>query len=306
MKKYYLLFLLVISLRATSTFCQSQKTIKYENVVYGTIAGLSLLMDIYQPQNSNHLGILYIAGNGWGYFDQREYNQGALKDAISDTTYNGKWVKALLQKGYTVFMINHRFSPQFHFSDIISDCQRAVRFVRYNAKVYEIDPDHIGAMGHSSGGNLSSMLGVTDTSIIKFESPIDSVSSKVQAVVTLAAPFNLTDINKKEDTALLRDMALKMYFNYVGELPEENNNEFKLSGKYAQASPITYVTKDDAAFLIYYSDDDFIIPRRQPSAMYQILKEKGVPANIVQTHKEVHWPNPNMEEVDRWFKQYLN
>jgi dipeptidyl aminopeptidase/acylaminoacyl peptidase len=39
--------------------------------------------------------------------------------------------------------------------------------------------------------------------------------------------------------------------------------------------------------------------------MYQALKEKGVPAKMVLTHKERHWRKPNMKEVDKWFRQYL-
>jgi acetyl esterase/lipase len=288
-----------------SSISFSQQVTKQENVVYGVVSGMSLLMDIYRPTASNRLGIVFIAGNGWGYFDQRPYNQGTLKESVQDTAYNGKWVGALIQKGYTVFMINHRFAPQFHAPDILSDCQRAVRYIRYNAKKYGIDAHHIGAMGHSSGANLSSMLGVSDTKITKVESPIDSVSSKVQAVVTLAAPFILWDINRKEDSTLTRNMALRMYLNYVGELPEESKNEFVSSGKYAQASPITFVTKDDAATLIYYSDDDFIVPLRQAPKMYQALKEKQIPTKLVLTHKDLHWPKPDMEEVDKWFKQYL-
>jgi acetyl esterase/lipase len=301
-----LLLLVSIACSMSSTVTLGQKVTKQENVVYGVIAGMGLLMDVYQPVTSNHRGIIFIAGNGWGYFDQRSYNQGALKEAAQDTVYNGKWMHALIQQGYTVFMINHRFAPQFHAPDILSDCQRAVRYVRYHAKRWGIDPTHIGAMGHSSGGNLSAMLGVTDAVIDKIENPIDSVSSKVQAVVTLAAPFTLSDINRKEDTTLTRNMALRMFLNYVGELPQESKNDFVSSGKYAQASPITYVTKDDAATLIYYSDDDFFVPLRQAPLMYETLKEKGVPTKLVLKHQQRHWPKPTMEEVDTWFRQYLS
>jgi acetyl esterase/lipase len=304
MKRIFFMFLFgALWMQGSLSF--GQKVTKQENVVYGVVSGMSLLMDIYKPATSNHLGIVYISGNGWGYFNQPSYNQGALKESVQDTAYNGKWVGALIQKGYTVFMINHRFAPQFHAPDILSDCQRAVRYIRYNAKKFDIDAHHIGAMGHSSGANLSSMLGVTDVKITKMESPIDSMSSQVQAVVTLAAPFMLWDINRKEDSTLTRNMALRMFLNYVGELPEERKDEFISSGKYAQASPITFVTKEDAATLIYYSDDDFIIPLRQAPRMYQALQEKQIPSKLVLTHKDRHWPKPNMEEVDKWFKQYL-
>jgi len=180
-----------------------------------------------------------------------------------------------------------------------------VRFVRYYAKKYDIDPNRIGAIGHSSGGTLSSMLGLTDTTIVNAKNGIDSLSSKVQAVISLAAAFILSDFNKKGDTAIQNNLILKVMSNYVGELPEEKKGEFILSGKYAEASPITYISKGDAAFLIYYSDNDQLIPPRQASSFYNKLVENNVPAKIVVCHNCKHEPIPDMDEVDRWLKKYL-
>src|SRR5690242_4451712 len=183
---------------------QGQKAIVHQNVVYGMISGMALLMDVYQPAKSNHLGIIYIPGSAYGMVDiyEREYNQVPLKDDyLLDTAYSGKWAHELVSKGYTVFVINHRFTPAFHYPDIFYDCQRAVRFIRYNAKKYGIDPNHIGAMGHSSGACLSSMLGVRDTVIKKTESPVDGMSSRVQTVVALApGVFDFLDLVKNPDT----------------------------------------------------------------------------------------------------------
>ena len=302
-----LLLLIALTIKNSDAFTQNSKVTKYENVVYGMISGMALLMDVYQPANNNHIGMIFIAGSGSGYWDQEEYNHTPLKDNkhFLSSTYSGKWVQILVSKGYTVFIINHRFAPRFHYREIFSDCQRAVRFVRYNAKKYDIDPNHIGAMGHSSGATLSSMLGVTDTTIVNAIHGIDSLSSKVQAVVALAALFNYADYNKKTDTAIQNNLMLRIMSNYVGELPEEKNGEFILSGKYAEASPITYISKDDAAFLIYYSDNDQLIPPRQAPSFYNNLIENKVPAKIVVCHNCEHEPIPDMNEVDTWFKRYL-
>ncbi len=60
-------------------------------------------MDIDQRSDTNQLGIVYIAGNAWVYFEGKVNNRGALKDAFTDTAYAGKWPMALVKKGYTVF-----------------------------------------------------------------------------------------------------------------------------------------------------------------------------------------------------------
>ena len=302
-KPWYCILLLIMS---SATFGQTNKIIKKGNIVYGSVSNLALLMDVYQPERSNNKAIIFIHGSAWGYVYPKGYEQPQLKeDYNTDTSYGGKWVRSLLQKGYSVFVINHRFVPQFQFPEIFADCQRAVRFVRYHAKEYNIDPAHIGAMGHSSGGNLSAMLGVAD-GIKPGAKGIDSLSASVQAVVTLATPFDLADINKPEDSAVDRSFVLSVVNAYLGGLPGiDGNGGFVSNQKSAAASPPYHVTKDDAPMLIYYSDDDPVIPVRHQISMYNKLKETGVPVKLVERKNQGHGPMPDMEEVDTWFKQHL-
>ncbi len=279
---------------------------KKENIVYGMVSGAALLMDQYVPAKPNKKAIVYIPGSAWGYVYAQNYDHETLKDDVMlDSVYTGRWVASLVENGYTVFVINHRFSPAFQYQPIIEDCRRAVRFVRYHAKDFSIDPDNIGAMGHSSGGNLSAMLGVSDTVYSENKSPVDSVSSKVQAVVTLAAPFNLANFNRQQDTAMANNFVLSVISAYMGSLPKTKAGDFVLSGKFAAASPLTLVTSAAAPALIYYSDNDPLIPARQAVEMYEKLKQQNVPAKLVAKRQEGHNPVPDMAEVNNWFKTYL-
>lgn len=301
-------WLLLLALITTSlpSFSQKQQAKKIENVVYGMVSGTALLMDVYLPQPSNHKAIVFIPGSAWGFPYSTNYDQVPLKEDIRlDSTYYGEWEKALVQNGYTVFVINHRFSPKFQSPDIIEDCRRAVRYIRFNATEWMIDPLHIGAMGHSSGANLASLLGVSDSTYGTNRSAIDSVSSKVQAVVAVAAPFNLADINKPEDTAINNNYLLSAVSAYMGGLPPMKRGEFVLSGRYINASPYALVTKDDAPTLIYYSDNDPVIPTRQAKLMYEKLLQTNVPAKMVVSHNAGHNPVADMMEVSQWFEKYL-
>lgn len=303
--RVFLLCALMI-LFCPNIFSQNSTPQKIENVVYGMVSGTALLMDVYVPVKSNHKAIIYIIGSAWGFPFPTDYDQPPLKDdIILDSNYIGKWEKSLVQNGFTVFVINHRFAPRFQYTDIIEDCRRAVRYVRYHAKDFQVDPNHIGAMGHSSGANLASMLGVSESNYIS-KDPVDSVSSRVQAVVTLAAPFNLADINRPGDSALANDYMLSAIAAYMGSLPELKRGEFILSGKYKDASPFALVTKDDAPTLIYYSDNDPVIPVRQEKDMYEKLLQNNIPAKISVSHNAMHEPIPDMEEVCKWFEKYLD
>ena len=53
---------------------------------------------------------------------------------------------------HTVFAINHRAAPRFHYPDPVEDAQRAVRYIRHHATSYGVDAKRIGAWGHHRAG----------------------------------------------------------------------------------------------------------------------------------------------------------
>ena len=155
------------------------------NVVYGMYSGLALLMDVHRPANPNGYGIILVSGSGWTA--PMAYSAAPLKSITPSLQY----AKPLVAAGYTVFSVNHRALPRFHYPAAVEDVQRAVRFVRSNAASFGIRPDRIGAAGGSSGGHLVSMLGTLDgKGNPEDPDPVERESAKVQCVVARAAPIN--------------------------------------------------------------------------------------------------------------------
>jgi hypothetical protein len=130
MQKVLRTFVLVIGL-AGATAADAQTRVE-KNVIYGMYSGLALLMDVHYPAQPNGYGIVFVSGSGW----QAPLNYGAvgLKEAQIPL-----WGPPLLRAGYTVFAINHRAAPRFHYPAAVDDVQRAVRFVRHHARQYGID-----------------------------------------------------------------------------------------------------------------------------------------------------------------------
>ena len=115
------------------------------NVVYGMVGGLALLMDVHRPEKPNGFGVVAIIGTAW------RAGPGYDEPQMKEEPYQlGVFVKPLVSAGYTVFAINHRGAPQFRYPAPIEDSERAVRFIRYNAKRFGIAADRIGAVGASS------------------------------------------------------------------------------------------------------------------------------------------------------------
>ena len=55
--------------------------------------------------------------------------------------------------------MEYRLSGESHFPANIHDCHAAVRYLRANAKEYNLDPDRIGVVGGSAGGHLAEVAG---------------------------------------------------------------------------------------------------------------------------------------------------
>ena len=100
------------------------------NVVFGMYSGLALLMDVYYPKNPNGYGIIHIAGSGWS---KPLSLDASMLNHSRHVEIEGK---VFVDAGYTLFSINHRATPRFVYPAAVEDAQRAVRFIRYNARNY--------------------------------------------------------------------------------------------------------------------------------------------------------------------------
>ena len=262
MKRSVECLILVFSLAACATNAHAQARVD-RNGVYGMNSGLALLMDVHYPARPNGLGILCIPGSGWNA--PLGYDAAPLKEGQEA----GGFAKALMDAGYTLFFINHRASPRFEYPAGVEDAQRALRFVRANAARFGIQPNSIGALGFSSGGHLASMLGVLDGAGDPDDvDPINRLSSKVQAVVAVYPPTDLKRIRTERGAPAVALFAGAR--NQINENTPRTTPEYK---RYAAASPITYVSADDAAFLLFHGDADLTVPFEQSQSMDAELKK---------------------------------
>lgn len=70
--------------------------------------------------------------------------------------------KFLASHGYTTFVLKYRLSRQpgvaYKFEEhVLQDGQRAIRMVRHRAREFGIDPDKVGMLGFSAGGEVVSI-----------------------------------------------------------------------------------------------------------------------------------------------------
>ena len=84
--------------------------------------------------------------------------------------------------GLSVFVLHYR-THGYSYPCQYLDVTRAVRFVRYNAKKFNINPDKILIAGSSAGGHLAATAWCFGDDGLSDRDEIDKVSSKVNGVI---------------------------------------------------------------------------------------------------------------------------
>ena len=108
--------------------------------------------------------------------------------------------KYLRDRGITCFALKHRLareegSPYSIEKHALEDGQRAVRYVRANAEKWGIDPNKIGMLGFSAGGEVVSMVAYTDSKgDANAKDPIDRQSAKINfQMLVYPGPIGVVD-----------------------------------------------------------------------------------------------------------------
>ena len=243
------------------------------NVVYGMYSGLALLLDVHVPETPNGYGVLFVPGSGWNA--PTAYGAPQLKG-----TQIPEWAPALLKSGYTIFVVNHRATPRFQYPGAVEDVQRAVRFIRHNARQYGVDPARIGGIGGSSGGHLvglTALLGATG--LADDPDPVNQQPATLQTVVLRAAP---SDLSAMIGASTLGTMVVTAF---VGRPLAPNGDDRAV---YRAASPITHVSASAPPTLLLHGDADDVVPYKQSEAMEAGLRAANVPVTLFRVAGGVH------------------
>ena len=154
-------------------------------------------------------------------------------------------------------------------------------------------------MGASAGGHLVAMLG-TSGGIETLEGSLGSFakqSSRVQCVVNFFGPANfLTFFGKEVAIEKLRrdNMAVRL----LGKEAEE------IKANARAASPVNWITKDDAPFFTAHGTKDTLVPFAQAEELHGALGKTGVESHLIAMEGAGHgFVNP---ELNRRIKLFLD
>ncbi len=232
-----------------------------EDLEYGRANGRPMLLDLYLPENNGQPLplIVWIHGGAW----------------VAGSKNDRSPALQFLGEGYAVAQVGYRLSPEAKFPAQIHDCKAAVRWLRANAAKYKLAPDRFVAWGASAGGHLVALLG-TSGDLAALEGTVNDLkeSSRVQAVVDWFGPTDFLHIGEPESD-IRHNAPDSPESRLLGGSVLENRD------KAAQASPITYVSKDAPPFLIMHGERDRTVPFNQSELLYEALKKAGADVTFV-------------------------
>lgn len=230
------------------------------DVVYGHKDGMALTMDVLKPKSgANGAAVIFIVSGGY------------VSDYTPPQELAGRSLfKDLLGKGFTVIALRHGGSPKYLIPEIVADVRRGVRFIRFSARQWGVDPNRLGVFGGSAGGHLSLMIGTaSDNGDTNAKEEFMKESDRVAAVVAWFPPVDMRP--------LARGLNAPNDGSVGSRFPALNFEKEKA----ADYSPIVFVSPDDAPTLLIHGDKDTLVPISNSQIIYEAFQKNKVRSNFV-------------------------
>ncbi len=238
----------------------------HRDVVYATVDGKALGLDIYLPAGvANPPLLVWVHGGMW-----RVGNKGQVPPVF-------------VRNGFAVASLDFRQSTDARFPAMVHDIKGAIRFLRAHAGEYGYRTDRIAIGGSSSGGHLAALVGVTNGSH-QLEGTIGgnaTQSSAVQAIVSYFGASNLNTILAQSTPFGLgvREPALR---DLLGALPDATPALAELG------SPVVHVGAGDPPLLLLHGDQDPQMPINQAHELEGAYEKNGLDVYFDVVHGGAH------------------
>jgi acetyl esterase/lipase len=282
---------------------QGPEYARRRDVIYGRKAGMALTLDVFTPKkDAKGIAVIAVASGGW--MSKTEFIQPIF-------------YQEFLKRGYTVFAVVHGSQPTFTIQDIVGDMNRAVRFIRHNAKTYHVAPDRFGIIGASSGGHLALLQGTAgDDGNPDANDAVERESSRVQAVGCFYAPTDFLNFGEPGREMIKPGSGSPFAAASDYKVFDKKTNQFeritdkdKLREIAVRGSPITHVNARSAPTLFLHGTADELVPLQQSEIMLARLKKFGVAADLIVCkgvkHGDIGVTLKHLPRVANWFDKYL-
>ncbi|MEM7799305.1 MAG: alpha/beta hydrolase [Chloroflexota bacterium] len=252
---------------------------QYIDVPYGTVSETQTL-NIYLPNEGEGPFPVIVVTHGGGFM-----SGSATGGDVADM-FEG------VNRGYAVASVNYRLSGEATFPAAVNDVRAAVRFLKANADLYDLDRDKMAVWGASAGGNLASMVGTTPNVDALNGDNTENLDydSSVRAVVDWFGPIEFLAMDEQFerlgiDPALgATDRNRSPESRYIGQRISLDSELTE------QANPTAYIDTLDVetapSFFIQHGTEDANVPLLQSenfaAALTAVLGEDKVTYHVIE------------------------
>ena len=249
------------------------------NIEFAKVGDVSLTLDANVPEGPGPFPtVILVHGGGWMRGDKQTF----IKPLFAPMT----------KAGFTWFTINYRLAPAHRWPACADDVERAIRWVKANAKQFKADPKRIALVGESAGGHLVSYVGVRGAG-----------DTSVAAVVPIYAPHDLESHAKGRN-------ALGPSLSALFGLTELNDEAVK---QLRAASATSYLRKGLPPFLQLHGTKDAQVDYAQSVKFQERMRALGNTCDFITIPDGAHgiggWDKlvPDYaEQLTAWLRKTLN
>jgi acetyl esterase/lipase len=251
-------------LTAAPAAAQSMRT--YKDIVYATVDGRDLKLDLYLPAGVQSPPLLvWVHGGAW--------SQGSKAGVPT----------SFVEHGIATASVDFRQSTEARFPAQVHDIKAAIRFLRAKTASYGYRSAKIAISGDSSGGHLAALVGVSNGQP-QLEGRVGkdlAQSSSVQAIVVYYGASNLMSI-LAQSTPFGLNMRRPALEQLLGALPDRVPELAQL------ASPVTHVDRNDPPLYLLHGDQDPQMPVNQALEMQGAYEKLGLDVHLDVVHGAAH------------------
>lgn len=266
--------LLAFCLSAFSQVATTQSTRVDREVIYKSIEGVDLKLDIHRPaDDATHPAVIYVHGGGW-----------SSGDKAADFGFN-----SFTDAGLVVVSINYRLAPDHRWPACREDVSSAIQWVKDHAAEHGIDPNRLAIMGYSAGGHLAMDAATRETGI--------------RAAVAIAAPTDLViDNYRRQGPSTSMQNLFKLPAAMEGMTLEAATILY-------DNSPINHITANHPPTLLVAGDADKTVPHSLSEHYKARLEAVGVRCELLTMpgagHRLREYRNGWETEIARWLADAL-
>lgn len=265
--------------------------IEKRGITYCAINHRELLIDAFFAKKKSIKklpAIIMIHGGGWRSGNRSQHYP---------------LVQSLAHIGYVCFTPEYRLSTEALFPAAVYDIKAAIRWVKANAKIYNVDTSKIVIAGFSAGGELAAFMGTTGNMPLFEGCDCNSGSStNVNAVIDIDGTLSFVNSESGEGDDTKHTSAATYWFGY----PKKGNEVL-----WQAASPLSYVSSQTPPTLFINSSLERMHAGRQD--YINVLDSNHIYSEVHNFKEAPHsfclfnpWFEPTLKYIDDFLKKIFS